>query len=164
MRRALAPAAALALLAAACGVSVEGAPCSTDASCPADQVCGADLRCSTAAPLCTHCRPGDTACRDGGLATCAAAANGICADFGEPALPGPHQVCEDVSPGTAHLACAPSSCTAAGSFCTASDAYEACEIDAASGCAFAAAVTTCAPGKTCAEPQPGRAQCHGSAL
>jgi hypothetical protein len=68
-------AAAAALLAGGCRVSLDGAPCrgpGTAADCPDGQACGNDLRCSARALACaaSRCTPGEGAC-EGGLTAAA---------------------------------------------------------------------------------------------
>jgi len=133
----LAALAALVLAAAGCSVVTEGAPCETSASCPAGQGCGADLKCSVRALTCTACRPGEKRCLQGGVATCAAAANGVCSAFGEPVQPGSHQICVEPSGGDAQLTCAATSCTVEGTAtCTAATQLTTCALDGATGCLY----------------------------
>ena len=156
--------AALAAL-AACSVATEGAPCRDAVSCPVDQACGADLRCSAKALACTRCMPGETACVSGGVATCAVAADGVCADFANPVAPGPHQRCDAPSPGVAQLACVPSACSVSGSVCVGALAEQPCDVDAA-GCLYPTGEPQACLGiATCAGVDgQGKCQCPAPAL
>ncbi len=77
-------AAALWLLAAACSVPLEGAPCNDSTNCPSGQACGYDMKCSTEAARCTQpaCRPGENACAsDGTVVSCQRNGTSICGVF-----------------------------------------------------------------------------------
>ena len=77
-------AAALWLLAAACTVPLEGAPCNDSTNCPGGQACGYDMKCSTEAAQCSQpaCLPGQQACAtDGTVVSCQSNGTSICGIF-----------------------------------------------------------------------------------
>ncbi len=134
---------------AACQVSTEGAPCHEDASCPRGQRCGADLRCSVKAAQCTQCADGETACVEGGVASCLVAPDGTCRSFGEPVAPGPHQVCDGSAAGAAKLVCASTSCAATGLACAPDGVtWLTCDVDG-DRCFYAAQSAACTGGLVC---------------
>ncbi|HEU4384380.1 MAG TPA: hypothetical protein VFR85_12900 [Anaeromyxobacteraceae bacterium] len=88
-------AAALWLLAAACSVPLEGAPCTSDANCPTEQRCGVDGKCSLAAaacpgtparamyppPLSLNCQSTEKYCADDGTIVDCLADSSVCSHF-----------------------------------------------------------------------------------
>lgn len=88
-------AAALWLLAAACSVPLEGAPCTSDANCPDSQRCGADGKCTEAAAACPgtpalanypppsslNCQPGEQYCGDDATIVTCVVDGSVCSQF-----------------------------------------------------------------------------------